>query len=51
VPEIHRALVGRGVVLCERTVTNLLDRYDELLATARSPTTAACGPCWRTRAA
>jgi hypothetical protein len=33
VPEIHRALVGRGVVLCERTVTNLLDRYDELLAT------------------
>lgn len=34
VPEIHRALVGRGVAVCERTVTNLLDRYDELLATA-----------------
>jgi hypothetical protein len=34
VPEIHRALVGRGVILCERTVTNLLDRYDELLATS-----------------
>jgi hypothetical protein len=34
VPEIHRTLRGRGVAVCERTVTNLLDRYDELLATA-----------------
>jgi hypothetical protein len=34
VPEIHAALVARGVAVCERTVTNLLDRYDELLATA-----------------
>jgi hypothetical protein len=32
VPEIHRELVGRGLSVCERTVTNLLDRYDELLA-------------------
>jgi hypothetical protein len=32
VPEIHRHLVGRGLAICERTVTNLLDRYDELLA-------------------
>jgi hypothetical protein len=32
VPEIHAELVRRGVVLCVRTVTNLLDRYDELLA-------------------
>lgn len=32
VPEIHRALVARGVVVCQRTVTNLLDRYDELMA-------------------
>jgi len=32
VPEIHRELVGRGVTVCQRTVTNLLDRYDELLA-------------------
>jgi hypothetical protein len=32
VPEIHRELVGRGVVVCQRTVTNLLDRYDELMA-------------------
>lgn len=34
VPEIHRRLVERGVVISERTVTNLLDRYDELLAVA-----------------
>ena len=32
VPEIHRELLGRGLAVCERTVTNLLDRYDELLA-------------------
>ena len=34
VPEIHRALLERGVAVCERTVANLLDRYDELVATA-----------------
>jgi len=33
VPEIHRSLRERGVAVCERTVTNLLDRYDELVAT------------------
>ena len=32
VPEIHAHLVGRQVRVSERTVTNLLDRYDELLA-------------------
>src|SRR6059058_5277467 len=32
IPEIHAALRGRGVEVCERSVTNLLDRYDELLA-------------------
>lgn len=32
VPEIHQDLAARGLVVCERTVTNLLDRYDELLA-------------------
>ena len=32
VPEIHRLLLGRGLRLSERSVTNLLDRYDELLA-------------------
>src|SRR5690349_22384511 len=33
VPEIHRGLRERGVAICERTVTDLLDRYDELVAT------------------
>ena len=32
VPEIHRELRGRGVAFSERTVTNLLDRYEELVA-------------------
>jgi hypothetical protein len=32
VPEIHRHLSARGLSVCERSVTNLLDRYDELLA-------------------
>jgi hypothetical protein len=31
IPEIHRELTGRGVVICQRSVANLLDRYDELL--------------------
>ena len=34
VPEIRAHLVGRRVRIAERTVTNLLDRYDELLAVA-----------------
>jgi hypothetical protein len=34
VPEIHAHLTRLGVALAERTVTNLLDRYDELLAVA-----------------
>jgi hypothetical protein len=32
VPEIHTILRERGVEIAERSVTNLLDRYDELLA-------------------
>lgn len=36
VPEIHAALRQRGVMIAERSVTNLLDRYDELLATSLS---------------
>jgi hypothetical protein len=32
VPEIRQALVARGLAIAERTVTNLLDRYDERLA-------------------
>lgn len=34
VPEIHQELRRRGVVIAQRTVTNLLDRYDELRALA-----------------
>jgi hypothetical protein len=49
VPEIHAELVRRGVPACLRTVSNLLDRYDELLALSLSDTerlrrvTAAAG--------
>ena len=32
VPEIHRELGERGVVLAERTVGNLIERYEELVA-------------------
>lgn len=32
VPEIHRELLSREVTVSERTVTNLLDRYEELVA-------------------
>jgi hypothetical protein len=32
IPEIHRRLGERGVLISERTVTYLLGRYDELLA-------------------
>lgn len=32
VPEIHRALRERGVDIAERSVTSLLERYDELLS-------------------
>jgi len=38
VPEIHAALRGRGLDISERSVTNLLDRYDELLATGLTDT-------------
>jgi hypothetical protein len=34
IPEIHRELTRRGIVVAPRTVTNLLDRYDELRAMA-----------------
>jgi hypothetical protein len=36
VPEIHTELVRRGVPICPRSVGNLLDRYDELLALSAS---------------
>jgi hypothetical protein len=34
VPEIHRHLAGLGLAVSQRSVSNLLDRYDELLAVA-----------------
>src|SRR5437763_14677205 len=34
IPEIHRELTRRGIVVAQRTVTNLLDRCDELRALA-----------------
>jgi len=37
VPEIHRELDRRGVAVSERSVTNLLDRYDELVAASAGP--------------
>jgi hypothetical protein len=49
IPEIHAELVRRGVPICVRSVGNLLDRYDELLALSLSDTarlrriTAAAG--------
>lgn len=35
-PEVHAELVRRGVPICLRSVGNLLDRYDELLALSTS---------------
>jgi hypothetical protein len=32
VPEMHRALLTRGVSITERSVTNLMQRYEELVA-------------------
>jgi hypothetical protein len=48
VPEIHRELSERGVAVSERTVTNLLDRYEELVAlrlTDRRGSRSKVGPC------
>ncbi|MEJ7638191.1 MAG: ISNCY family transposase, partial [Singulisphaera sp.] len=36
IPEIHAELTRRGVAVCVRSVANLLDRYDELLALCRT---------------
>ena len=44
IPEIHRDLTGRGIVLAVRTVTNLLDRYDELRALATADPKRWAGP-------
>jgi hypothetical protein len=37
-PEIHTELVRRGVPICARSVSNLLDRYGELLTLSTSDT-------------
>ena len=50
VPEIRADLVGRGVRVSERTVTNLLDRYDELLAVALADDARLQSACWPGRA-
>ena len=42
VPEIHQHLRARGLVIAERTVTNLLERYEELLAVTWARA-AGCG--------
>jgi len=48
VPEIHRALAARGVAVCERSVTNLLARYEELVAlTLAAVRDAALSPALR----
>src|SRR5262245_14999456 len=39
VPAIHRELTRRGLALAERTVSNLLDRYDDLRALATADPT------------
>lgn len=36
VPEIHQALVGRGLAIAARSVTNLLQRYEALVALRRT---------------
>jgi hypothetical protein len=46
IPEIHKDLRARRVALAERTVSNLLDRYDELLALAAADG-ARLGPLLR----
>lgn len=32
VPEMHQALVARGISIAERSVTHLMQRYEELVA-------------------
>ncbi len=32
VPQIHKALKEKGVNICQRSVSNVLDRYDELIS-------------------
>lgn len=34
VPQIHCSLVEKGVSICQRSVSNVLERYDEILSTS-----------------
>src|SRR6516164_5111734 len=43
IPEIHQTLGRRGLHIAQRTVTNLLDRYDELLAVTLTDNTRLQG--------
>src|SRR5438093_8918649 len=49
IPDIHQALTQRGVAVAQRTVTNLLDRYDELKALSTADPNRL-GPLLRDRA-
>ncbi len=42
VPEIHQALCDRGMSIAERTVTHLLQRYEELVALRLSDQRRSC---------
>ena len=44
VPEIRQALVARGVAIAERTVTHLVQRYEELVALRLADHAPACAP-------
>lgn len=46
IPEIHRALADRRVEISERTVTNLLDCYDEVVAVSLTDS-VRLRRCWR----
>jgi hypothetical protein len=48
IPEIHQELTRRGLVVAQRTVTNLVDRYDELRALATADP-KRLGPLLRTQ--
>ena len=43
VPEIHRVLTGRGVVIAPRTVDHLLGRYEELVSVVLAAPTQRAG--------
>src|SRR5215469_8033895 len=45
VPEMHQRLQARGLAISEREVTHLLQRYEELVSDAASPTRSGsrCG--------